>query len=81
VLNILEKIERGEGEMKDLALLENVAGLIAGKTLCAFGDAAATPALTTLKNFRAEYEAHIREGRCTVPAPWRRRHAAPVHSH
>jgi NADH-quinone oxidoreductase subunit F len=41
LLNILEKIERGDGEMKDLALLENVAGLIAGKTLCAFGDAAA----------------------------------------
>src|ERR687897_1957736 len=81
VLNILEKIERGEGEMKDLALLENVAGLIAGKTLCAFGDAAATPALTTLKNFRDEYEAHVREGRCTVPAPWRRRRAAPVGSH
>ena len=78
LLNILEKIERGEGEMKDLALLENVAGLIAGKTLCAFGDAAATPALTTLKNFRAEYEAHVREGRCTVPAPWRRRRVAPV---
>jgi NADH-quinone oxidoreductase subunit F len=81
LLSILEKIERGEGEMKDLALLENVAGLVAGKTLCAFGDAAATPALTTLKNFRAEYEAHIREGRCTVPAPWRRRHAAPVSAH
>ncbi len=62
LLNILEKIERGEGEMRDLALLENVAGLIAGKTLCAFGDAAATPALTTLKNFSAEYEAHVREG-------------------
>ena len=44
---------------------------IVGKTLCAFGDAAATPALTTLKLFRAEYEAHIREGRCTVPADWR----------
>src|SRR5471032_1308244 len=78
LLNILEKIERGEGEMKDLALLENVANLIAGKTLCAFGDAAATPALTTLKHFRAEYEAHVREGRCTVPAPWRRRSAAPA---
>jgi NADH-quinone oxidoreductase subunit F len=81
LLQILEKIERGEGEMKDLALLENVAGLIAGKTLCAFGDAAATPALTTLKHFRPEYEAHVREGRCTVPAPWRRRSTAPAHSH
>jgi NADH-quinone oxidoreductase subunit F len=81
LLSILEKIERGEGEMKDLALLESVAGLIAGKTLCAFGDAAATPALTTLKNFRDEFEAHVREGRCTVPAPWRRRQAAPAHAH
>jgi NADH-quinone oxidoreductase subunit F len=81
LVKILEKIERGDGEMKDLALLESVANLIAGKTLCAFGDAAATPALTTLKHFRAEYEAHVRDGRCTVPAPWRRRSAAPVHSH
>jgi NADH-quinone oxidoreductase subunit F len=81
LLNILEKIERGDGEMKDLALVENVANLMAGKTLCAFGDAAATPALTTLKLFRPEYEAHVRDGRCTVPAPWRRRSAAPAHSH
>jgi NADH-quinone oxidoreductase subunit F len=44
---------------------------IAGKTLCAFGDAAATPALTTVKHFRAEFEAHVREGRCTIPADWR----------
>jgi LacI family transcriptional regulator len=33
--------------------------------------AAATPALTTVKNFRAEFEAHVREGRCTLPADWR----------
>jgi NADH-quinone oxidoreductase subunit F len=76
---ILRKIERGEGELKDLALLENVGGNIAGKTLCAFGDAAVTPALTTLKHFRAEYEAHIREGRCTVPAPWRSAEAVGAH--
>jgi NADH-quinone oxidoreductase subunit F len=48
-----------------------VSNNIVGKTLCAFGDAAATPALTTLKLFRAEYEQHIREGRCPVPADWR----------
>ena len=81
LLNILEKIERGEGQATDLTLVESVAGLITGKTLCAFGDAAATPALTTLKHFRGEYEAHIREGRCTVPARWRRRHAAVAGSH
>ena len=39
------------------------------------GDAEATPPLTTLKHFRAEYEAHIREGRCTVTADWRARGA------
>jgi NADH-quinone oxidoreductase subunit F len=68
---ILTRIENGEGEMRDIDLLVSVGGNIAGKTLCAFGDAAATPALTTVKNFRPEFEAHIREGRCTVPAPWR----------
>jgi NADH-quinone oxidoreductase subunit F len=67
----LGKIERGEGQMKDLDLLLSIANNITGKTLCAFGDAAATPVLTTVKLFRAEYEAHVREGRCTVPAPWR----------
>ncbi len=71
LFNILAKIERGDGELRDLDLLTSVSNNIAGKTLCAFGDAEATPPLTTLKNFRAEYEAHIREGRCTVPADWR----------
>ena len=60
--SILGKIERGEGQMRDLDLLLSVAQQHRGKTLCAFGDAAATPVLTTLKQFRAEYEAHIREG-------------------
>jgi NADH-quinone oxidoreductase subunit F len=68
---LLGKIERGEGQMKDLDLLLSVANNILGKTLCAFGDAEATPVLSTIAAFRDEYEAHIREGRCTVPAPWR----------
>jgi NADH-quinone oxidoreductase subunit F len=68
---LLGKIERGEGQMRDLDLLLSVAGNILGKTLCAFGDAEATPVLSTIAAFRDEYEAHIREGRCTVPAPWR----------
>ena len=68
---ILTRIENGEGEMRDIDLLVSVGNNIVGKTLCAFGDAAATPALTTVKNFRAEFEAHVREGRCTVPADWR----------
>jgi NADH-quinone oxidoreductase subunit F len=68
---ILQRIERGDGQLRDLDLLSSISGNIAGKTLCAFGDAAVTPVLTTLKHFRHEYEAHIREGRCTLPAAWR----------
>jgi NADH-quinone oxidoreductase subunit F len=68
---ILTRIDNGEGEMRDIDLLVSVGNNIVGKTLCAFGDAAATPALTTVKHFRAEFEAHVREGRCTVPADWR----------
>jgi NADH-quinone oxidoreductase subunit F len=72
---LLGKIENGEGEMRDLNLLLSVANNIMGKTLCAFGDAEATPVISTIALFREEYEAHIREGRCTVPAPWRSSHA------
>jgi len=69
---LLQRLERGEGREKDLDLLLGVANNIVGKTLCAFGDAAATPVLSTMKLFRHEYEAHVREGRCTLPADWRR---------
>jgi NADH-quinone oxidoreductase subunit F len=79
LLKILDKIERGEGTMKDIDLLLSVSDNIAGKTLCAFGDAAATPVLTTVKQFRDEYEAHVNEGRCTCPADWRAR--TPVGAH
>ncbi len=68
---LLQRVERGEGQMKDIDLLFGVASNIVGKTLCAFGDAAATPVLTTLNHFRNEFEAHIREGRCTLPSDWR----------
>jgi NADH-quinone oxidoreductase subunit F len=69
---ILQKIERGEGEMRDLDLLESVARNINGKTLCPFGEAEVAPVLSTLQHFRHEYEAHIREGRCPLHADWRR---------
>jgi NADH-quinone oxidoreductase subunit F len=71
LLKLLRRIERGEGSLKDLDLLESVAGNINGRTLCPFGDAAVAPVLSTIEHFRDEYEAHIREGRCTVPAEWR----------
>jgi NADH-quinone oxidoreductase subunit F len=77
---ILRRIERGEGSMHDLDLLSSISANIAGKTLCAFGDAAVAPVLTTLEHFRHEYEAHVKEGRCTLPADWRARHQ-PVGAH
>jgi NADH-quinone oxidoreductase subunit F len=78
---LLMRIERGEGQMKDIDLLFSVSNNILGKTLCAFGDAAATPVLTTLKHFRHEFEEHVREGRCTHPADWRARHPMTAGAH
>jgi NADH-quinone oxidoreductase subunit F len=71
MLKILRRIERGEGSMRDIDLLYDVANNINGKTLCPFGDAEVAPVLSTIQHFRAEYEAHVREGRCTCPADWR----------
>jgi NADH-quinone oxidoreductase subunit F len=65
--------------MRDLDLLSGISANIAGKTLCAFGDAAVTPVVTTLKHFRHEYESHIREGRCTLPADWRAKQHLHAH--
>jgi NADH-quinone oxidoreductase subunit F len=76
---ILRRIERGDGSLRDLDLLSSISENIGGKTLCAFGDAAVTPVVTTLKHFRHEYEAHIREGRCTLPAVWRARQLVGAH--
>ena len=76
---LLQRIDRGEGRPSDIDLLFGVANNIVGKTLCAFGDAAATPVLSTLKLFRHEFEAHVREGRCTRPAAWRAGQPALAH--
>ncbi len=74
LFKLLARLEAGEGQPKDLDLLFGVSSNIVGKTLCAFGDAAATPVLSTMELFRPEYEAHVREGRCTLPADWRATH-------
>lgn len=79
LLKILHRLEHGEGRMRDLDLLLDVAGNIAGKSLCPFGDAAAAPVLSAIPRFKDEFEAHVREARCPLPAPWRssgKRHPA-----
>jgi len=52
--------------MEDLALLDNVADNIAGRTICALGDAAALPVKSFLKYFRDEFVHHIEQKRCLV---------------
>ncbi|MBI3594360.1 MAG: NADH-quinone oxidoreductase subunit NuoF [Nitrospirae bacterium] len=63
---IMHRIEHGEGKMEDLDLLVSLCGNIAGKTVCAFGEAEVAPILGTLKYFRQEYEYHIREKSCPI---------------
>ena len=64
MLEILEKIQAGQATMDDLALLESLARTVKAGSLCALGQSAPNPVLTTLRYFREEYEAHIRERRC-----------------
>ena len=64
LLEILNRITRGEGVETDLDLLESMSLDIRNGSLCALGKTAPNPVLTTLKYFRHEYEAHIREKRC-----------------
>lgn len=62
--DILERIEHGHGREQDLGLLLEIADNINGKTLCALGDAAAGPVNSFVRKFRADFEAHIRGGKC-----------------
>ncbi|MGB9887517.1 MAG: NADH-ubiquinone oxidoreductase-F iron-sulfur binding region domain-containing protein [Moorellales bacterium] len=60
----LTKITRGEGRIEDLDRLQELAEDVQAGSLCGLGQTAPNPVLTTLRYFRAEYEAHLREGRC-----------------
>jgi NADH-quinone oxidoreductase subunit F len=62
---ILERIERGAGEEGDLEILLDVAAKMEGQTICAFSDAAAWPVQGLLRHFRSDFEAHLREHKCT----------------
>jgi NADH:ubiquinone oxidoreductase subunit F (NADH-binding)/(2Fe-2S) ferredoxin/Pyruvate/2-oxoacid:ferredoxin oxidoreductase delta subunit len=62
--DILTRITRGLGEEKDLDQLEELANSVRCASLCGLGQTAPNPVLTTLRYFRPEYEAHIREKSC-----------------
>jgi NADH:ubiquinone oxidoreductase subunit F (NADH-binding)/(2Fe-2S) ferredoxin/Pyruvate/2-oxoacid:ferredoxin oxidoreductase delta subunit len=62
--DILEDICAGKGREGDIELLETMASAIADGSLCALGGSAPNPVLSTIKYFREEYEAHIKDHRC-----------------
>lgn len=64
MLNILEKITRGEGQDSDLEVLESLGDHIKGSSLCGLGQTGPNPVLSTLRHFRSEYETHVREKKC-----------------
>ncbi len=63
MLDILEKLCRGEGTKADIERLEHLAHMVKDSSLCGLGTTAPNPILSTLKYFREEYEAHI-DKRC-----------------
>jgi NADH:ubiquinone oxidoreductase subunit F (NADH-binding) len=64
MLDILERLRTGEGEPEDIGRLEALSLTIQRGSLCALGQTAPNPVLTTLRYFRKEYEAHAIEKRC-----------------
>ena len=68
MLEILERIVAGEGKDGDIELLLELAETISATALCGLGKSASSPVVSTIKNFRNEYEAHIYEKRCPAGA-------------
>jgi NADH-quinone oxidoreductase subunit F len=64
MLRILNNITNGEGKEGDIELLEELSEFIQEASLCALGQTAPNPVLSTIKHFRDEYEAHINQTRC-----------------
>jgi len=64
MLEVLTKITEGKGTMEDLDTLEELANYIKSNSLCGLGQTAPNPVLSTMKNFRDEYIAHVVEHRC-----------------
>jgi NADH:ubiquinone oxidoreductase subunit F (NADH-binding)/NAD-dependent dihydropyrimidine dehydrogenase PreA subunit/(2Fe-2S) ferredoxin len=64
LLEILTDITKGNGQEEHLALMEELCATMSAASLCGLGQSAVNPVLSTLKYFREEYEAHIREKKC-----------------
>lgn len=66
MLKILTNITEGKGKEGDIELLEDLSEVLNDAALCALGKTAPNPFLSTLRYFRDEYEAHIKEKKCTA---------------
>jgi NADH:ubiquinone oxidoreductase subunit F (NADH-binding)/(2Fe-2S) ferredoxin/NAD-dependent dihydropyrimidine dehydrogenase PreA subunit len=64
MLEILERIIEGKGQIEDIDKLEKLAHNIKASALCGLGQTAPNPVLSTLRYFRHEYEAHIKDKKC-----------------
>ena len=64
MLEILTRITKGEGKEGDIELLEDLAKKVKDGSLCGLGQTAPNPVLTTIRYFRDEYEAHIKDKKC-----------------
>lgn len=79
--SILDRIERGEGRPQDADLLLDMSDNIGGKSLCALGDAAIGPVISSVKKFRDEYLYHVEHKTCLPGTVRYRRLDAPVGAH
>jgi NADH-quinone oxidoreductase subunit F len=66
---VIHRIEHGKGRQEDMDLLTDVADNIAGRTICALGDAAAMPVKSFIHHFRDEFQYHVDHKRCLVSVP------------
>jgi len=66
MLGILQRICNGSAVMEDLDKLRELAEMVQDTSLCGLGFTSPNPTLSTLRYFREEYEAHIRERKCPV---------------
>jgi len=64
MLDILDDITKGKGKIEDIDLLINLGNAVKAGSLCGLGQTAPNPVLTSIRYFRDEYEAHIRQHRC-----------------
>jgi ferredoxin len=64
MLEILTRITQGQGQQGDIEKLERLGDMIKRASLCGLGQSAPNPVLSTIKNFREEYEEHIKQKKC-----------------